>query len=581
MTKYKIHIVILAILVILVLLVTSPRLLLYAYFAFPMVLSLFLPGYVALSIFSDFSRDERIVSSFAITIPVYALIAVTSSAFGLSNFFVSIFLIAAVLSSIYYFIKKKMYLDVIQGDKEGFSVFLILFVLTLLFVSLPYAGEYKISPDPYPIPDRYDSFNLKIMNLKHSSAIDNYVPYRQAQFIVDRLDIRTVGFIKIWFVNFFQRTPLMGFVTAFFFQSTDTSVPTELLWAVPPYEQGISYQLFQIIGSFLNSLLLFSGYLFLKELFNKKIALISMLFLLFSQFIFFNTFYTWPKSFAGYFILLSFYFLFQKKENRVLFAGFLAGLAYWAHDLSVIYILGGLVYLTINKKAYDAIKFSFTVIIMIIPWFAIGHFIYGESSLFFYYPFSTGGMPPAIHPESVIKVFFSTPIQNLIWIRVETAYFLLVPFYLYEYYTNSYIDIISGYGTIPGAIGIFLFLFTYYSLAKNFNAFRKEIISFIFIPLITIIVYQGWPRGIVASHFAESMIPIFIGFAVSVIINNKKILISLFSLSLLQYFALLGLSYGGNPLTWISSIGDCIVTVLLCLFYSAIIIVAVKKIQIT
>ena len=510
--------------------------------------SLFLVGYVLLTLLGKFSQEECAATSFAISAPIFAVAAL---AFGyvppLQGWAAGVFLVIAFLTAATIFVKKKMYVGLGQVSKECFLPAVIVCAFAILFVMLPYPSMSRGEVVPVSLDSQVRSFY-------HSAANDNYLPYRVAQFVINRLDPSKTPFVPPalgpW--SIFDRTPLMGLISSFFLEAFGYTLPADFLWSLQPSQQGHSYLLFQMIATGLNSLLLVSACLFMKQLFGKNIAKISLAFLVLNPFLFLNTFYTWPKCFVGYFILLSFYYL-VKRESYLL-SGFLAGLGYLTHDLGAFYVAGCVVYSIFRARRSELLKFVTSLSLTVAPWIIITKIVLNHPGAFLYYPLSTTGLYPVMFErEALLQRFFSTPIATLIWIRVVNAFYLLLPTRLASFtwqpaIGNTLAPLVMH--QLPGAIGLLIFPFAYFAVAKNLIRLKAEIMSFLAVPILLLVLYIGWPYSLatdlVALHFAETLIPLLVGFGVGVFSRFRRASFLIFILSAVIFYVMMVWSYSGS-----------------------------------
>ncbi len=515
--------------------------------------SLLVPGYVIVCRLG-WLKDEPLAQtalSYAVTIPIFASIAVFYYSIGLNLLILRLAIAAFLLWASYEFIKKRYYSQI----KLGFSfiVFLLFTLSSLIYITLPFSGAKTFVPDPTPQANRnYEAFNVKVLNVAHTQANDNSVPYRQAQFFSNRLNINTEPFIKEWGVNFFYRTPLMGAVTSFYFDALGEKVPSEYIWSDQASDPGKTYQKFQIIAQILNGLIILPAFLLIRKLFDIKVANMSVLMMSLSAYFLYDSFFSWPKSMVAFFIICSWYVLVSKRSP--LGAGILSGLAYLTHDLAALYIAGSVIYIAFSRKWIDVGKFILGAVIFASPWIIISRLIYHQTSLFIYYPFSLHDIPS--DPHAAVAEFFRTPIWTILGIKIESLYYLVAPYQLISEHGKilNQLWAVSIY-SIPGAVGLGLFLFSYANLAVRFKKDYRYIISFIFIPILACVTVIGWPKGLGALHFAEALIPLLIAYGIHLILKNKwNILFLIVLLISFTQFAILALyGYNFDISTWLNT----------------------------
>lgn len=152
------------------------------------------------------------------------------------------------------------------------------------------------------------------------------------------------------------------------------------------WKLGLDYILFGKLLAILFSLgILILTYLIAHDIFNKKVAIISSLFLALSQtfFLFNNILQTEIPS--AFFVLLGFYFFVKKKYNL---SGLFLGIAFMTRFFQIfafIPLILLLFYLVVKKKeSYRALfYFSLFFLIPVIPYFILNYFLYND----FFHPF--------------------------------------------------------------------------------------------------------------------------------------------------------------------------------------------------
>ncbi|MDO8650409.1 MAG: glycosyltransferase family 39 protein [Candidatus Berkelbacteria bacterium] len=515
-------------------------------------LTLLLPGYVFLVKQGRIkNHDELIAFSYVISLVAFSGLFLFGYLLKINS---SVMMLASWLLLIipgYYLFRDKLYRTF--RPTLAWVVILVASLISIIYVTLPLQTTYKYIPDPQPVEGRvYEhAFNFKILNLAHTQANDNYIPFRQAQFLVNRLNIKTESFISEWSVNFFFRTPLTGVVSSYYFQLLGTDLPREYLWANPTPEANGAYIQFQILATTLNFLFVAFAFLLIKAMFNQKVASLTTLLVIFSPFFLYNSFFTWPKSFVAFFILGSWYLLFARRNIWV--AGALAGLAYLTHDLAVLYLAGSVLFLLLSKRWLDTLRYLLVFVLIALPWLLIARLGYKQGSLFFYYPFSLYDIP--LHPEQVIPEFFSTPATKILGIKYESLSYLITPYSLLKETSKTLLERIhvDSLYSIPGAVGLLLALFSYGGVIGSFVRRYKEILSFLLAPLLASIIVIGWPKGLGALHFAEAIIPLLAAFGIALLLKFGPKLLGLVVAGIVtQYFIVFFGIYNYDLTNWLT-----------------------------
>lgn len=533
--------------------------LLLFYFLFIHVV-LFLPGYVLIKE-SKLLRGRpalELVSGYAASLVFFALSIFAAYICGFSYQIIQIIGLAALVVSSYFFVSHKHWKD-LAAFRLPLLCLIMLSALSTLLVSLPLTGNQPVIPDPEPLANRnYQVFDVKVLNIAQTNANDNYIPYRQAQFILNRSNPQTDSFINEWGVSFFQRTPLMGGVTAFILNLLGDRPPVDYIWSASATDPQLTFIKFQLTAHVLNALFLLPAFLLLSRLFDKKVAGITLLFLSVSQFFVYNSVFSWPKSLAAFFVLLSWVFLLQKDKRSIILCGIVGGAAYLTHDLSVLYIGTSFLILLFQKRFRDALIVGGISVFMAIPWIVTSALIFKRPSSFIYYPFSLKDIPQPQTDHGIISRFFHTSPLTIIWIKIQSLFYLLTPYQLLvDELREGWLKRLWGVGiySIPGAVGLGLLVPAAVGVFKKF-ASRKLFWGLVIIPLILCVFIIGWPRGLGALHFAQPAVILLSGLGVFVVLKYFSgikafyVCLILFGLSVIQFIYFLLFSYDFNVGSW-------------------------------
>lgn len=532
----------------------------FLYFVF-INLSLLIPGYALVKKTKYFSKQPglELCAGYLTSIIIFAICAVLAYILKLSPDLTRVVSWFVILYGLVETVRLKYYKSLF---KLRFPIFclLALSLMANLFLGLSYNTKYVNVPDPTPQPGaNYQVLNVKVLNVAQTQANDNYVPYRQAQFFINRSDPAKDSFIQEWGVGFFERTPLMGSVAASYMNLFNNKPPINYTWSATGADPDHTYQKFQLLAHVLNSLFIIPGFFLLELLFKRKIAVLTSLFLVISQFFLYNAIFSWPKSFVAFFILISWILLIKKTPSYVFIAGLVSGLAYLTHDLAVLYIGASLVYLLINKRLKDMLIFTIPAFLLALPWYIAAAIVYHKPSSFIYYPLSTGGIPQIEHKKQIIHDFFHTSIFRLIKIRIDNLVYLLSPYELLssEGGQAGLRRIWSvGLFSIPGAVGLGLMV---PALLQVLKSIRKYIVwVLILLPVIFSTLIIGWPKGLGALHFAEAIVVLLSGFGISFLTKLKNYLwtIGAYVINAAQLIFFIAYSYSFHLGNWFSNIHD-------------------------
>ena len=383
--------------------------------------------------------------------------------------------------------------------------------------SLP-PENFAFFPDPEQREDRnYTTLSTKVQNLAHTRANDHYIPYRQAQFFVNKSDPGTDSFIDEWGVHFFQRTPLLGATTAGYFLSINDRPPVDYTWAQSSVDPDHTYAKFQSLAQVMNSIFVIPAFFLIRRLFNKNTAIVSTLFFVTSPFFLYNSFFTWPKTLVAFFIILSWLLLLSSKHRSyTIVAAAASGLAYLTHDLAVLYIGATVILLLLLRRFVDVAIIGLGSSLFALPWMLTASLIYHKASSFIYYPISTKDIPQPSQYKEIVQTFLSTSPLKLIGIRLESLFYLLTPYQLIVLEnSNSFATRLWAVGiySIPGSVGLGLFAPMLIGIYKFFSNWKIWILWLT--PVILSVLVIGWPRGLGSFHFAEASIVILTSLAVA------------------------------------------------------------------
>ncbi len=362
-----------------------------------------------------------------------------------------------------------------------------------------------------------------------------------------------IGIVSKFFLQTLWEYPVMGgdwfghtFVVPFGFEMGNSAPPRDRtpLFSILIYSYhkvlGTSlyqYWVSQIISVVLNSIYILPAYLIAKKAFSDQVAKVSSLFMLVTPFLIFNTLYTWPKNAAMYGILMMIYFLFFSKHDiklRYPLAGFFAGLGFWFHNYAVFYIGIAILILIYKEKMHkkllsrdffnNAKKVSYFLLVLIVvlaPYFAWVYSYYGtvSTSKFIYYPFAIKGYESALvgDTQELFNTFYSTPIKEILMIRISNAIVTLTPAALP---INPIATSLSTYNPIfyyshdyPGALSALMYLLVVIWLFRYIRGKTKTnfiLVSFLILPLIINLILYGWKEWGLVNQILHPTVPILI-----------------------------------------------------------------------
>jgi hypothetical protein len=525
-------------------------------------LSLLVPGYVIVKKIG-LLRDKpafELCAAYVVSLLLCVIFGVAGYVLSVPHLALAIVHWGVLLVTAYLFWQGKYYRD-LAAFRFPLAVLVGMSFFSLAFISLAYSGDRPFIPDPAPQPvNNYEVFNVKVLNVAHTFANDNYVPYRQAQFFVNRSDPGKDSFIDEWGVHFFQRTPLMGAATAEYFVLFGNHPPIASPWSPIGQDPDTTYLKFQVIAHILNTLFVLPAFLLIRYFFNRRTAKIALLFMIPSQYFLFNTFFSWPKSLVAFFILFSWLLILERRLRCTIGAGVVSGMAYLTHDLAVLYLGATVVLLLSQKRIRDTLIFGMVSSLFALPWLITSALVYKKPSTFIYYPLSIHDIPQVDKRHEIIQEFLHTSPLKLLYIRLETMFYQLSPYQLLfseggQAMGNRLWAV--GLFSIPGAVGLGLMFGT---LLGAIQKLRRNMTFWILtlVPVILCTIVIGWPRGLGALHYAEATVALFMGLGVWFLLGLKSklwlVLAYLIAVAQVTFFGVF--SYNFRVSAWLHSLHD-------------------------
>lgn len=524
-------------------------------------ITLLVPGYALARRTGWASRHPGIELSlgYFFTITFFFLLALTGYVLGVGQVILQIIGWLGLLAGGITFIRNRYYRD-LWSLRLPLLCLLLMSVFASLFLSLSFNSKYTFLPDPQPQSNRnYNVLAVKVLNVSDTQANDNSVPYRQAQFFINRSDPGKDSFIDEWGVHFFQRTPLMGGVTATYLNLLGDKPPIAYIWSNDAPDPSHTYQKFQIISHALNSLFIVPAFFLLAWFFKRKVAAIACLFMVTSQFFLYNAVFSWPKSFVAFFVLVSWLMLLENRFRYTLLAAPIGGAAYLAHDLAVMYIGAAVLLLLLYKRFRDAFIYVAPSLLFIATWLSVATLLYKKPSSFILYPISIDGIPQPDRKSQIISQFFDTSPLRLAYIRITNFVYLLSPYQLLTSEGGqSLLHRLWALGifSIPGGLGIGLIVPALLGAIKRFGGWPFWILAITPVILETLII--GWPKGLGALHFAQVVVVLLTGVAILFLarLKQQRWLIAAYMLNAVHLSFFVAYSFDFNVDGWLTSPGD-------------------------
>ena len=464
----------------------------------------FLPGFLIIKFFKKFDGLEQLVLGFALSTLIFFTLGFFVHALGFEWSFPSLLIPIIILILVLFLIKR----DIKIGKEVKFllAIFFVQYFLRLLIL---------INIEMFPIGgDWLSHYNIsKIFLTGDWSLLTN-------------------------------RTFLYNFILAFFM-----SIFRGEYWCA------------QITSVLISSLILLPTYLIGLKFFNKKIAILSFLLLSITPYTHWFL-YTWPKCFAGFFILITYYFVMKRKLN--VFVGISAALSFLTHQYSLLYLIpAGFLFLykrkQFNLNHRTLLSVSIPMIIALSSWYSYNFFIRGsvEPATFKYYPIAVNGYA-TLHGKTGQQIwedFLKTPIYEPFFIRAVNAAIptiplifiipklisIFSPIVLPLYKSVDFTQIPWTYHhfqTFPGHISLLLYFFFcigFFKLFKN-KSRKKDLLILIIGPFLLSLFLFGWILPITTSTLLSltPLLPLIGFWEVEKSKNKNKWILIVFALAIIE-----------------------------------------------
>jgi hypothetical protein len=257
------------------------------------------------------------------------------------------------------------------------------------------------------------------------------------------------------------------------------------------YEEA-SFRQFLVVGIFLNSLLLVGLIVLFSNFPSPKGLVIASVLFVTNLYVIDHTIFTWPKSMAGFFILLCWNGL--RRNHNAKLVGLCAAVAFHCHPSSIVAAVSiGLWYAFQAWRSKSSFKplfeFALVFVIVLLPWIIWTRMILGIPSDMIAQNFSGPGTEAAM----------ASPI-DFIWIRFKNALdtFAPVPFSIYPFQLTAVVN----YATfcLPFVAGIFLIVPSILEAARLRQEERMLVWHGMVIPATTILALYSYPEAVVVVH---------------------------------------------------------------------------------
>gem|GEM_PF-1341009 len=465
------------------------NLLLYCIYIIVILLISFIPGFAIAGHIKNLSVLEKLSISFGFS---YLIIVLITPFFAFKlNFMAQLIFICIMIYSLLYLIKKRSELKFEINSRILISLLIIGLVLHFFLQTL---WEYPVTGGDW---------------IAHTL----FIPY----------DFNSGN----WTLPH-DRTPFFNLLIFSYHNLLGTSL--------------FQYWISQIISVVANTIFILPAFLIAKNVFNDKVAKISVAFMIITPWLIWQSIYTWPKNLAMYFTLLMVYFMFFKKDSKPLsygLAGLFGALAFLTHNYTAFYILTALLaFIYVNKIHKHPpiilqemfkekfIYFFIVIVLTIVPYFLWMYASYGQivTSRLLYYPFSVNGYVQASYddPKEIFNTFFNTPISSIIETRISNAIVTLLPVALpiNPIATNfpTYHPVLYYMQDYPGGLSFLMYMLVVIWFSRYI--FRKinsdaVLVILVLVPFLVTLFIAGWKDWGLLTYALSPTVPILIMFGIN------------------------------------------------------------------
>ncbi|PPT43226.1 hypothetical protein XarbCFBP8132_07765 [Xanthomonas arboricola] len=359
----------------------------------------------------------------------------------------------------------------------GFCTWIGMALSCMAIVSMPVRFPGELPDGPYVIKNHH--LHVKVQVMMGAFPADNYLPFLSSEFLLR--DIQFAFERPLMPGQELSNRPiLMSLVNVPFRALLDP--PPKQVQALPRFKyvgqdwpdvgslgDDAAFRQFLAVGIVLNSTLLLGAALLLVHAGLRGTYVLSgLLVIASSPYFIAQTLFTWPKSLAGFFLILGAYTLLSRRS--VFVAGVLAGMAYWSHPYAIVFAgcFGLYILLRDGVKlqcARSLVSYGVALVVCLLPWWLWTRWYL------------------QIPSDLVAQNLLSTASPgDLLWIRVANAARTFLPMYLgtFPITLNQFFqDLLVS---ITGATGVLL-LAQAYAGAWTYGSQRpKELFAFVVLP---------------------------------------------------------------------------------------------------
>jgi hypothetical protein len=391
---------------------------------------------------------------------LHALLGLGIAAIPSARLFFVVILIAVTLWSTVLLVVRRilqeLYLALSTATKIALGLWGLFLVLNLGILNLEMQLPESLPDGPYIF--KTPTMNVKVQYLTGMPA-DNYIPFAVSEFFLRGVSFKDVRPILPG-NEVSNRTILMSLVTVPFRVALGAPHDGPSLgtynyigahWQdVSKLNEGSYFEQFAIVGLVLNSLMLLGLLVFCSSMGANSVLPFATILYVTNHYFIVQTIYSWPKAFAGFFILLAWTSL-RSAHHPAIVAALLA-LAYHCHPYAVVFAgCVGLFYLTQWTRGRISLRSTAIYVgvyaALLAPWFIWTQLVLRIPSDLIAQNFSGPGTEAA----------WASPI-NFIWIRLHN--FLDLTGLMSLQFLPSDLASASAYWerSVPGLVGFVLIL---------------------------------------------------------------------------------------------------------------------------
>jgi hypothetical protein len=380
-------------------------------------------------------------------------------------------LVAVTVASIAYLILGKVVQEFGQALAAPVKLGLVLWSALLVFCLALLHVSVRL---PEPLPDgmyvlKAPTTNVRVQHLTGLPA-DNYIAFAVSEFL-----LRGVSFEKerpIMPANeVSNRTIAMSLVAVPFRTALGArrnhpqlGTYTYLGRTTPDVSKlytDAAFEEFSIVGFVLNSLLLLGLLVFFSSFAPASVASVTAFLYVTNPYFISQTLYTWPKAFAGFFILLAWNSI--RNGHHAALVGALAAFAFHCHPYAVVFAgwIAIFYFVQMARGKFGPRPLLFyllTLGLMVAPWFVWTRYVLQIPSDLITQNFAGAGTEAA----------WAAP-MTFIWIRLHNLFYTTFST-VFTVYPFDFSSILRCWlESLPGAVGIVLI----YPALKQFRETSK------------------------------------------------------------------------------------------------------------